>query len=40
MSNERHETVADIVSEMREEEFDRSADASCTIECGSPWILR
>ena len=37
MSNARQETVADIVAEMRKEAFDRSDDASCTIECA---ILR
>ena len=37
MSNEKHETVADIVREMRKEAVDRSADASCTMECA---ILR
>lgn len=37
MEESRHETVSDIVAEMRQEAFDRSADASCAIECA---ILR
>ena len=37
MSNEKQETVADIVAEMRKEAFYKSDDESCTIECA---ILR
>lgn len=37
MSNEKQETIEDIVAEMRDEASERSADASCAMECA---ILR
>lgn len=35
MSNEKKETIEDILSEMRDEASEKSADASCAMECAT-----